>query len=297
MKPNSFSFHSAESIEHALELLEGAGDDAKFLAGGQSLIPLMNFRLARPEVLIDVCRIPGSDRIVVDHAGVQFGHSVRHRDALVSDHVRAASPLIGQGLRWVGHEAIRSSGTLCGSTVHADPAAELPAIWLALGAEMTIRGPRGDRRVPAESFFKSFFTTTLEPDEMLTAVHVPHAPDPKLRRTAFHEVARRHGDFALVGAAVVLDLNEANEITRARVSLLGAAEVPLRIPAAEAVLLGAHVEDREAHADAEDQVRNAIRPPDDSHASARYRKSVTGTLVRRALAECAAPPSTEGRTS
>ncbi|PCK22016.1 hypothetical protein CHR55_33195 [Rhodococcus qingshengii] len=296
MKPDSFAFHIAESTEHALEVLALEGDDAKILAGGQSLIPLMNFRLARPSALIDVCHIPGSDRIVVDGSGIRFGCSVRHSDALRAAEVRTASPLIGQALKWVGHEAIRSSGTLCGSTAHADPAAELPAVWLALGAEMIIDGPRGERRVEAESFFRSFFTTALEADEMLTEIYVPPAPDTDRRRSAFQEVARRHGDFAIVGAAVVVDLDEQDRIAAARISVLGAGEVPLRMSSAEAVLVGARVDDPQAHADAEVEVRGAIRPSDDSHASARYRRNVTATLVRRALAECAGIPSTNGRS-
>lgn len=294
MKPESFSFHVAESTQHALELLAFEGDDAKILAGGQSLVPLMNFRLARPAALIDVCHIRGSDKIVVDDGGVRFRHSVRHSDALRSPEVNAASPLIGQALKWVGHEAIRNRGTLCGSTVHADPAAELPAVWLALGAEMVISGPRGERRVPAESFFRSFFTTDLEPDEMLIEIHVPSAPDARLRRTAFKEIARRHGDFAIVGAAVVVDLDEHSRVAAARISVLGAGEVPIRVHSAESMLIGAQLDDREAHQSAEVEIRRSIRPPDDSHASARYRRNVAGTLVRRALADCAGIASTRG---
>lgn len=297
MKPDTFSYHVAESTAHALELLAFEGDDAKILAGGQSLIPLMNFRLARPSALIDVCHIPGADRIVADSSGVRFGCSVRHSDALRADSVKVGSPLIGQALKWVGHEAIRNSGTLCGSTAHGDPAAELPAVWLALGAEMAIGGPRGERWVPAESFFKSYFTTALEADEMLTEIYVPSAPHAGRRRTAFQEVARRHGDFAIVGAAVVLDLDERDHIASARISLLGAAEVPLRVVSAEALLIGAHVDDEEARASAEVEVRDAVRPPHDGHASAHYRRNVAATLVRRGLAECAGIPSTNGPTS
>ncbi|WP_330474605.1 FAD binding domain-containing protein [Terrabacter sp. C0L_2] len=294
MKPDRFAFHVAESTQHALELLAFEGDDAKILAGGQSLIPLMNFRLARPSALIDVCHIPGSDRIVVDSSGVRFGHGVRHSDALRSEEVNAVSPLIGQALKWVGHEAIRNRGTLCGSTAHADPAAELPAVWLALDAEMVITGLHGERRVPAESFFRSFFTTALEADEMLTEIHVPAAPSGLRRRTAFREVARRHGDFAMVGAAVAIDLDERDRVVTSRISVLGAGEVPLRVSSAEAMLVGARVDDPQVHADVEADVQRAIRPPEDSHASGRYRKKVTGTLVRRALADCAGILSTQG---
>lgn len=297
MKPEAFAFHVAESTDHALQLLAKEGDDAKILAGGQSLIPLMNFRLARPTALVDVCHIPGSDRIFADGAGLRFGCSVRHSDALRSSAVQVGSPLIAQALKWVGHEAIRSSGTLCGSTAHADPAAELPAVWLALGAQMTIAGPRGERRVPAESFFRSYFTTALEADEMLTEIQVPAAPVAGRRRTGFQEIARRHGDFAIVGAAVVIDLDAHDRIASARVSVLGAAEVPMRVASAEAALVGAHVQDAEAHASAAAHAREEIRPPDDGHASARYRRKVTATLIQRALAECAANDPTNGRAS
>lgn len=297
MKPDGFVFHVAESTDHALDVLAKEGYDAKILAGGQSLIPLMNFRLARPTALVDVCRIPGSNQILADARGLRFGCSVRHNDALRSREVQLEAPLIGQALKWVGHEAIRSSGTLCGSTAHGDPAAELPAVWLALDAEMAIAGPRGERKVPAESFFRSYFTTALEPDEMLTEIHVPAAPVIDRRRTGFQEIARRHGDFAIVGAAVVLDLDTHNRIASARVSVLGAAEVPMRIASAEAALVGAHVEDAEAHASAAAQARDEIRPPDDGHASARYRRKVTATLIQRALAACAANDSTNGQAS
>ncbi|WP_222432392.1 FAD binding domain-containing protein [Leekyejoonella antrihumi] len=292
MKPESFSFYVAESTQHALDILAQEGDDSKILAGGQSLIPLMNFRLARPAALVDVCHIPGSERITVDNAGVRFRCSVRHRDALHSNEVNAVAPLVGQALKWVGHEAIRSRGTLCGSTAHADPAAELPAVWLALGAEMVISGPHGERHVPAESFFKSFFTTDLNADEMLTEIRVPPAPDPSLRRTAFQEIARRHGDFAIVGAAVVIDLDGSGRIAAARVSALGAGEVPMRLRSAEAMLVGSPLDDQELLENVEAEVRKSVQPPGDSHASARYRKKVTGTLVRRSLAECAETPST-----
>lgn len=294
MKPQSFTYHVARSAADALELLAAEGDDAKIIAGGQSLVPLMNFRLARPTALIDICQVPNSDKIVMDDSGLRFGFSVRHSDALRSSQVHGASPLIGQALKWVGHEAIRNWGTLCGSTVHADPAAELPAVWLALDAEMVILGPRSERRLSAESFFRSYFTTALQSDEMLTEIHVPHAPDVRLRRTAFHEIARRHGDFAIVGAAVVIDLDEEQRISSARISVMGAGEVPLRVHSAEALLLGARLDDVQAHASAEAEVRSVIRPPDDSHGSSEFRRKVTGTLVRRSLADCAGFPSMLG---
>jgi len=286
MKPVPFNFHVADTVQHALELLALEGDDAKILAGGQSLIPLLNFRLATPSAVVDVCRIPESDRISLDAAGISFSFSVRHNEALKSQEVSQASPLVRQALRWVGHEAIRNRGTLAGSTAHADPAAELPAVWLALDAEMVASSTRGTRRIRAEDFFDSYFTTALLPDEMLTEICVPRAPDLLRRRTAFHEFARRHGDFAISGAAVVVDTKDDGQIANARIAVLGVADIPLRLKSAEAMLLGAQVGDVASHLAVEEEVRATIRPVGDDNAPSDYRRKLTATLVRRALLAC-----------
>lgn len=286
MKPVRFRFHVAETVQQAVELLAREGEDAKILAGGQSLIPLMNFRLASPSALVDVCHIAESDRIALDTDGLSFGSSVRHNQALKSQVVSQASPLVRKALRWVGHEAIRNRGTLAGSTAHADPAAELPAVWLALDARMTAGSVRGTRTIQAEDFFVSYFTTVLLPDEMLTEIHVPHAPEPRRRRTAFREFARRHGDFAIAGAAVVVDTNEDGQITNARIAVLGVADVPLRLKSAEAILLGAHIDDVAAYQAVEEEVRATVRPVGDDSAPSDYRRKLTATLVRRALMAC-----------
>jgi len=286
MKPVSFKFHVAETVEHALELMSEEGDDAKILAGGQSLIPLMNFRLATPTALVDVCRIAHSDEISFDDATVRFRWGVRHNQALASSEVRNACPLVTEALRWVGHEAIRNRGTLAGSTAHADPAAELPAVWLALDADMIVQSKRGERRIPASEFFSSYFTTALEPDEMLIEIHVPCTPRAPQRRVAFREFARRHGDFAVAGAAVVLDLDERDLISDARIAVLGVADVPLRLTSAEELLRGADPNDVAAHSAVEAEVLATIQPVGDSGASSNYRRRLTGTLVRRSLGAC-----------
>ena len=294
MKPVRFKFHVAETVQHALELLAQEGDDAKILAGGQSLIPLMNFRLATPTALVDVCRIAGSNKIAIDSAGVRFGWSVRHNQALASSEVRRTVPLVTEALRWVGHEAIRNRGTLAGSTAHADPAAELPAVWLALNAEMTVQSTRGQRRIPAADFFSSYFTTALQPDEMLTEIHVPRAPQEVRRRAAFREFALRHGDFAVAGAAVILDLDERDRISDARIAVLGVADVPLRLTSAELLLRGTDPRDLAAHSAVAEVVRATLQPVGDKGASSNYRRQVTATLVRRALGACSTS-NPEGR--
>lgn len=292
MKPGRFDYYRADSTEHAISLLGDLGDDAKVLAGGQSLIPLMNFRLASPTALVDVGHIEDSDRITVDGDGVRIGLGVRQYRALGSSELVAAAPLVAKGLKLVGHEAIRNRGTVCGSTAHADPAAELPAIWLALDAEMVVRGAGGDRHVPAAEFFTSPFTTVIDADELLAEIRIPHAPEPARRRTAINEVSRRHGDFAIAGAVVAIDVDERERVVDARISLLGVADIPLRVERAEQVMRGALAGDPEAHAAAAEEVRSAIDPRTDNQASSKFRKNVAATLVRRSLAECGVPTST-----
>ncbi|MBS1886187.1 MAG: FAD binding domain-containing protein [Actinobacteria bacterium] len=291
MKPAPFVHLSAGSIDEAVALLLEHGDDVKILAGGQSLVPLMNMRLAQPAVLVDIGRTPGLDAIAVDGA-LRIGATARQSAVLRSPAVAAAAPLLTDALQWVSHPAIRNRGTFGGSVAHADAAAELPSALLALDAEMVARGPQGERTIPAGDFFVTYFTSALEEDEVLTEVRVPPRSPAERTGAKFLEIARRHGDFALVGVAVSLSLDAEDAIAGARVALCGVADVPLRARAAEAALVGTRAGDVAAATEAGRLAAEGLEPPSDVHASARYRVDAATTLVRRAL--LAASPTAPG---
>ncbi|ADU51593.1 molybdopterin dehydrogenase FAD-binding protein [Thermaerobacter marianensis DSM 12885] len=280
MKPPRFAYHDPRTVEEAVDLLARYGGEAKVLAGGQSLIPLLNFRLARPAALVDVNRIPGLDTLVVEGGRLRVGALVRHRQAERAEAVRRHCPLLAEALGWVGHPAIRHRGTVCGSLAHADPAAELPAVWVTLDGAVRARGPAGEREVPAGEFFLTYFTTALDPAEMVVEATLPVLPPGA--GWAFEEVARRHGDFALAAAAAVVELDETGRIARVRLGLAGVGPVPLRARSVEAFLAGREPGEttwREAAALVEEEVE----PESDLHASAAYRRRLAGVLTRRAL--------------
>ena len=280
MKPAPFMYAAAENVEDAISVLAEHGDEAKVLAGGQSLLPLMNLRLARPGVLVDINRISALDGIA-RNGGLTIGATTRHAAVLRSAEVRAYAPIITEALRFVGHAGIRSRGTVGGSIAHGDPAGELPAVLLALGGEVTVQGPNGERRIAADDLFVSSFTTSLADDEILTSVHFPMpAPD---GRWAFHEVARRHGDFALVGVAAVAETDESGTVREARISLLGVADRPLRVAAAEQAVAGRQLGDETAADEAGRRAAEDLDPPTDVHGTSAYRKQAAEALVRRAL--------------
>ncbi|HEY8414691.1 MAG TPA: xanthine dehydrogenase family protein subunit M [Thermaerobacter sp.] len=285
MKPPRFEYRDPRTLQEAVELLAGYGDEAKILAGGQSLVPMLNMRLARPSVLIDINRIPGLDYIRVEEGRVVIGALARHRVVERSQLVRRHCPLLAEALRWVGHPAIRHRGTVCGSLAHADPAAELPAVLAALEGEVRVAGPHGERRIPFSEFFLTYFTTSLDPTEMVVEASFPVLPPDA--GWAFQEVARRHGDFALVGVAAVLRLDAAGVIREARLALTGVDAVPVRARAAEEALVGRRPGD-EVWREAAALVGDGIQPESDLHASAAYRKHVAGVLAGRALREAAA---------
>jgi carbon-monoxide dehydrogenase medium subunit len=286
MKPAPFTYYAPESTDEAVSLLSELGDEAKLIGGGQSLVPMMNMRLARPSALIDVLSIPGLDGIEVREAngGAQlaFGAAVRHADAMSHPDVTSRFPMLTRALEHVGHAAIRNQGTLGGSIVHADPAAELPAVLLAADAEIVAKGPNGTRTIGAEEFFVTYFSTALEEDELAVEIRLP-LPSSTAHRWGFAEVARRHGDFALVGAAVNLDVTETDTVRSARIALLGAGEVPVRVVAAEARLVGESLGDERVIEDVAQIVTESLDPPSDVHASSAYRKEVAGVLIRRCL--------------
>jgi len=280
MKPAAFDYHRAETVEHALELLQQHGWDAKLLAGGQSLVPAMNFRLAMPAVLIDLNRIPGLDHIREEAGALRLGTMVRQHAAEVSPAVAAAAPLLAEALPFVAHPQIRNRGTIGGTIAHADPAAELPAVMMALGALFHVAGPNGTRTIGVDGFFTGLFATALEPDEMLVEIEIPRA-EPRTG-TAFLEVSRRHGDFALAGIAAAVALDEGGRCADARIVLMGVGEGPALAMGAAAALAGADPT-ADAIRAAADAAMSELDPPYDIHASADYRRHLVGVLVNRAL--------------
>jgi len=283
MKPAQFQYTAPRSLDEALALLAQHGDEATVLAGGQSLVPLLNFRLARPAVVVDINRVAGLDGLTVN-GGVTAGATVRQRTLERNAAIAAANPLLAEAMPLIGHFQIRNRGTVCGSLVHADPAAELPAVAVACDAELTLSSVRGERIVPAAEFFISVLTTAREPDELLTQVRFP-AWRPG-DGWAVLEVARRHGDFALAGVVARVRI-EAERITGSRVVLFGVSDRPYDLADASAALRG-RVPDAATLEDLASSVRQEIDPDGDIHATAEYRRRVAGTLAARAVATAAA---------
>ena len=217
MKPAPFDYFDPTTVEETLGLLGEFGDEAKLLAGGQSLMPMLNLRLARPSKLVDINGVTALAHLGTDGDDLLIGALTRQRTLEDADLPDGAWSLLPRALHHVGHVHIRNRGTVGGSIAHADPAAELPAAFCALGARMVIRGPSGEREVPAETFFRGYFTTAVGPDELLTAIRVP--PWPTRSGAAFVEVARRHGDFAQVGVAAALAIGDEGEVRRAGIAV------------------------------------------------------------------------------
>ena len=278
MKPAPFDYHRVDTVEDALERLGELGDDAKVLAGGQSLVPMMNFRIVRPPALVDITRVPDLKYVARDDGTLRIGALALHREIEHADDdllggfgvLKAAAPL-------VGHFPIRARGTFGGSVAHGDPASEWCMLTMLLDGEIVARGPDGERVIPAADFFLGFFTTALEPGEILTEVRLADPPD----GAAIEEFARRHGDFAIVAAAAAIDVED-GACTRARVVVGGVDEVPLRVEAAEEVLAGSDL-GAEAIEEAAQAAARAVEPGSDIHGSAEYRNKLTAVLLRRAL--------------
>ena len=280
MKPGLFTYHRPSTVEEAVALLAEHGDEAKVLAGGQSLLPMLNFRLARPAHLIDINRVAGLDALHFTEAEMRIGATVRQRTVERAPDVVVSYPLLARALPQVAHLQIRNRGTVCGSLAHADAAAELPAVMVTLGATIVARSPRGERLIPAEHFFEFHLGTALAADELLTEVRVP-APT-TLSSGTFIEVARRAGDFALVGAAVQATYGEGGSLSALRIACSGVAPVPFALDEAARLGVGAPLSD-ELLIEIQEATRRAVDPPDDVHAPASYRRSVAGAVVRRAL--------------
>jgi CO/xanthine dehydrogenase FAD-binding subunit len=279
MKPPRFEYHAPTTTEEALGLLARYGGEAKVLAGGQSLMPLLNFRLVRPAALIDLNRIAALAYIREVDGQVRFGAMTRQRAVEFSPVVRQRLPLLTEATRWVGHLPIRTRGTIGGSIAHADPAAEYPAVLTALDGEVVARSARGERTLRPRDLFQTYLTTTLESDEILTEVRLPAMPAGA--GYAFEEFARRHGDFAIVGIAALIAL-EGRRVVRARLATAGAHPVPCRLRAAEEILERDGLND-EAIAAAAARAGELVEPDSDIHASADCRRHLTGVLTARAL--------------
>ena len=283
MKMAPFAYASPASVAEAVQILAAHDGSAKPISGGQSLIPLLAFRLAAPALLVDLRKIPDLEQIRIEDDGVHLGARVRWRD--IQDDMRLATvhPLLAAAITHVAHYQIRNRGTVGGSLAHADPAAEMPGIALTCDADILVVGSTGSRSIPAREFFLGPLTTALAADELIVDVCLP--PWPQQRRWGFREFSRRRGDFALAGVALFYDEVQ-GRASNAHIGVIGTGERPLRLEAAEAALNG-RVIDAATIEQAAAAASEAADMPDDIHASAAYRKALVGTLVERALHDAA----------
>jgi carbon-monoxide dehydrogenase medium subunit len=284
MKLPVFEYASPSTIAEAVSLLASRNGNAKVISGGQSLMPMLAFRLASPELLVDLKRLENLNTISICSDGVRLGAKVRWCDIESDGRLADSHPLLAEGIKHVAHYQIRNRGTVGGSLAHADPSAEMPGIALTCEAQMTIVGSRGTRIEKAADFFTGLVQTSLAPDEILTEVHLPTWP--AARRWAFREFARRKGDFALAGVALFYDLDEKSRAVDAHIGAIGVADCPIRLSAAEAVLNGNVVIEDTIAAVAE-AAKASIDPPSDIHAPSAYRRSLLGTLLARGLQQSA----------
>jgi aerobic carbon-monoxide dehydrogenase medium subunit len=270
VKPAPFAYTRARTLKEAIALLSKHKDDARLLAGGQSLIATLNMRLSAPDLLIDINGIKGLDGIAKKGKTIEIGALARHTDVERSPLIAKHAPLIALAMPYIGHPAIRNRGTFGGSIAFADPAAELPACLLALGAEIEITGPKGKRRVKADAFFKGLFETALRPREVLTAVRIPVAD--KNTRVGFAELARRHGDYAMVGLAASARA-DGKRLKDVRLAFFGVGATPVRVKKAEAALAGGDIDAAVTALD--------LDPHDDVQATSKVKKHLAGVLLRR----------------
>jgi carbon-monoxide dehydrogenase medium subunit len=286
MKPPPFDHVAPRSVQEAVSLLERHGEGARILAGGQSLVPLLNMRLARPSVLIDLNRVSELDYIREEDGEIAIGAMTRKRTVEWSEIVRLRQPLLRAATLLVAHPQIRTRGTVGGSLAHADPAAEYPAVAVATDARLRVAGPTGERTIAARDFFVSYLTTALGPREVLTEVRFPSLGSDT--GWSVQEVSRRHGDFAMVGAVATASLDRRGRISRARVVLFGVGATPVQARRAEEVLTGAAPGRKLLEEAARRATEEIEEPLSDLHASAEYRRHLAGVLTRRALLEAAA---------
>jgi aerobic carbon-monoxide dehydrogenase medium subunit len=275
VKPAPFAFERARSLDHAIELIAGA-EDARLLAGGQSLIATLNMRLSRPQLIVDINRVPGLDRITSSNGQIEIGALVRYAQAERSAEVATHAPLIAKALPFIGHPAIRNRGTIGGSIAFGDPAAELPACFVALNGEAVIAGPSGTRVVKADTFYKGLFESALTPRDVLTAIRIPVATSET--RTAFAELARRHGDYAMVGLAATARA-AGKTLSDVRLVFFGVGTTPVRARTAEAALAASDIDA------ATKAVATDLDPPDDVQASGSVKRQLAKVLLKRVAEE------------
>jgi CO/xanthine dehydrogenase FAD-binding subunit len=286
VKPPSFEYADPKSLDDAVRLLEEHEFEAKILSGGQSLMPLLNMRLARPQLLIDLAKIPELDHVREDSGTLVVGGMARQRALELSPVVRERFPLVYDATMLIAHPQNRNQGTVGGSIAHADPAAELPALVMATDAEMIAVGPDGARTISAEDFFVTYLTTSMEASEILTEVRIPAlAPNTGY---SLQELARRHGDFALAGVIATVTLAGDGTIESGRVVLFGVGATPICATDAERMLAGEQPSEALFEAVAAKASADLDEPLSDVHASAEYRRALAGVMAKRALAEATA---------
>lgn len=280
MKPSAFEYFRPTSIDEAVGLLERYDFEAKVVAGGQSLVPLMNFRLAAPAYLVDTNGISDLSYIRRTDGVIALGAMARQSEIEDSPVVAESCPLLHEATKLIGHRTVRNRGTIGGSIAHADPSAEYPTVLLALDGEVVVRGPAGERVIPARELFLTICTTTIAPNELLTEVRLPVLPAGT--GSAFVELNRRHGDWAIVGAAAVLTVGKEGECSDARIAVAGVGGTPIRCSEAEDILEGRGL-DETLFEEAAERAAAAVDPVDDLHATADYKRAMVKVFVGRAL--------------
>ncbi len=282
MKPSVFEYFSPGTVSEAVELLERFGDEAKIMAGGQSLMPMLNFRVARPKVLVDINRLPNLDYIREEKGELVIGGLTREHTLEKSPLVREKCPLLTKAISYIGHLPIRVRGTIGGSLVHADPSAEIPVVFSCLGGKAKVVGSKGERMIGGEEFFLTYLTSALDPGEILIETRFPTLPSGA--GWSFLELSRRHGDFGIVTVACILALDAKGNCRTARIALGGVAPTPLRATAAEKALAGRKI-DNALIAEAGAKAAEGTEPESDYHASAEYRREMARVFTERALKE------------
>jgi carbon-monoxide dehydrogenase medium subunit len=284
MKLPPLEYACPTSLSEAVALLAKHDGDAKAIAGGQSLMPMLAFRLAAPKLLVDLRKLPELREIRILPDGIRLGAMVRWRDILDDKRLATAHPLLQATIHHVAHYQIRNRGTVGGSIAHADPAAEMPGIVVTCDAQIAVTGKSGARTIPAKDFFLGIMTTALEPDEIITEIKLP--PWPAKRRWGFQEFARRRGDFAMAAAALFYDQDAAGKATNAHVGIIGVGDRPRRLAGVEAVINGQTI-DEATISRAGELTSKVVDAQEDIHASSAYRRSLAGVMVERALQDAA----------
>jgi carbon-monoxide dehydrogenase medium subunit/2-furoyl-CoA dehydrogenase FAD binding subunit len=282
MKPCAFEYLSPKSVEEAINLLDRYGDDAKIIAGGQSLVPMMNFRLARPEILIDINGIKELEYIKTEGDELVIGALTRERDIEQSPVVVEKWPILSKAISFIGHSTIRNRGTIGGSLVHADPSAEIPTTLCALNGNVKVVGPSGEKILQPEEFFLTYLTTSLEPSDLLVEVRIPALP--QNTGWSFMELSRRSGDFAIVAVGILLFTETSGVCSEVRISMGGVAPTPVRAEEAEALLADQKITEK-LIAEAAQQAAEETDTEPDYHASAEYRMDMARVFVKRGLQE------------